>query len=206
MPLSGEAMMGMPDWLGEAYTAVAQRFTELKPEISSISDIAIHFSNLGNEPDGELFASSEIKVPGAELKKFSVVRIGDADEPDVALKMTGYASFSRALWQWLGELAGDPIRMSFPSGHGSIEIAAPQQTPLVDLDPDDERTAQEDAILDADMPLDPLMDFDDDDPQHPEFEAKVRASIGAPESFQEKPRMVSVKPRSGNSRNRSTVN
>ena len=208
MPLSGEAVMGMPNWLSEAYTAVAQHFNEIKPEIESISDISVHFSNLGNEPDGELFDSLEIKVPGAELKKFSVCRIGDAEEPDVALKMTAYAAFSRALWQWLGELAGDPVRMSFPSGHASIEIASADKPSLIALEPDDERIAQEDAILDADAPLDPLMEFDEDDPQHPAFEASVRASIGAPEPFSEKPRLVSVKPRSegGSGKGKLTVN
>lgn len=186
MILTGESMQSMPDWLGEAYTAVAQIFTEVEPEIQQISDIPIVLSNFapGHKPSTELFEHPSAKAPNSELRKLTVLRIGDSEDPEVTLQFNLYSPFSRELWRWLGEMGGQEVHMAFASGKPSVEVVM---------------TAQESFI--ADRPeLDPSQDGEFDMPSA-DYEESVRESLGVPKNASDGARMDSVKPRRGKSVN-----
>ncbi len=124
MPLTGEALVGMPNWLGDAFTAVSKNFTEVEPQVQQIADLSIAFTN--EKPSGELFKAPAAKSPGAELRRFTVLRTGDGENPDVELHFTAYCPFSRDFWKWLGEMAGEDVHMAFPASVGTTAVSKPQ--------------------------------------------------------------------------------
>jgi len=168
MPLSSEPLVGMPDWVGEAYTAVSKHFSQVDPEIEQIADLTLHFSN--DKPTGELFAPPSAKIPTGELKKFSVIRAGNPEDPKVELHFKMYAPFAREFWRWIGEMAGKEVFMSFPKslGEGIAVVSPDAQTNLLDQDP----TAAETEALAGDA--NPA-----NTPGTPEYEKAVRAAIKA---------------------------
>lgn len=196
MPLSGQNMQGMPEWLGEAYTSVSKHCLKLSPEVQALSDVSVAFVS-EEKANGELFDKPTVQVPSSQIKKIEVVRAGDADEPDIELHFALYASFSRDLWRWTGEMAGNEVKMAFASSTpaGSITVMSPTQTSLMDAVDDEEEDlepeAWERATLQSDVPDDPKMEED----FGPEYEKQVRASLGAPEPFSGKPRLVDARPR-----------
>lgn len=153
MPLTGEAVVGMPDWLGIAFDQVSKHFTSLKPEIEQISDLVVCFDN--SKPNGKLFADPSAKIPSAELKGFEVLRAGEADEPDVELHFKLYAPFQREFWRWVGEMAGNEAYMGFPKGLG-VKVVPPEQDPLPNLakqyDKDEPSEAETDALAGDENP------------------------------------------------------
>jgi hypothetical protein len=200
MPLTGEKLVGMPDWLGDAYAAVSKSFTEVAPPIQQIADVVLHFSN--DAPKGELFEPPQAKAPGSELRKFTVVRVGDGENPTVELQFTAYIPFSRDFWRWIGEMAGEEVHLAFPSSIGGTVAVKAQTEPLPDPgamnddgfgngDDDDEDSDPElTAIATGEMPEPPTLEEE----LGPEFEDQVRQSMGAPEPFSNKPRLVDARP------------
>jgi hypothetical protein len=180
MPLSGESLIGMPDWLGEAYTAVSRFASEMTPEIEQIADITLAFAN--SKPADALFEVPAAKVPQAELRAFNVERTGDAEEPEVELKFKAYTPFMRDFWSWLGEMAGKEAYMAFPSSLGNAVVTVKPGEGQMSL-PDSEATEEETAILASDSKP-------EDGPGSKQFEDEVRQSIGAPEPLSEAPRLA----------------
>lgn len=72
MLLSGQPVVGMPDWLSEAYGAVSKFAREMCPEIEQVADLTLAFANGDNKTIGELFEKPSAKAPGCELKNFKV--------------------------------------------------------------------------------------------------------------------------------------
>jgi hypothetical protein len=192
MPLTGESLVSAPDWLGECYEAVSQFASDMTPEIEQIADITVAFAN--DKPKGQLFADPSAKVPSAELKAFSVQRCGEDDQPDVELAFKLYANFSRDFWTWLGEMAGKEVYMAFPKslGAGMAKPKGEQQVlamtaPAAEAPVDQPVTQAETDAFAADAKP-------EDTPGTPEYEEKVRKSLGAEVP---KPRMerITSKPR-----------
>lgn len=157
MLLTGESMQSMPDWLGEAYSAVAQNFTEVEPEIQQISDIAIVFSNFapGQTPSTELFEGPAAGAPNSEIRKLSVLRTGDSEDKEVTLQFNLYSPFSRDLWRWLGEMGGQEIHMAFPSGKPSFEVVPPVQETFAERPEMDPARDEEFAFASTNAPAEP---------------------------------------------------
>jgi hypothetical protein len=172
MPLSDEPMVGMPDWVGEAYTAVSQHFSHVDPEIEQLVDLTLHFSN--DKPKGELFAAPDAKVPGAELRKFEVLRVGEPESPDVELRFKAYTPFSREFWRWIGEMAGKEVYMAFPSSLGKGVAVMPANGKLIDEPP----TEAETEALSGDTKPEEA-ETAGPQPGSPEYEKQVAASLGA---------------------------
>lgn len=187
MPLSGESFVSMPDWVGEAYEAVSQYLTEASPEVQQVADLTLAFAN--DKPSGELFAHPSAKVPGAELKNFCVVRAGDSEDPEVELQFKAFTPFTRDFWTWVGEMAGKEVYMHFPStiAKAVVVAKAPEQPTLIE------------AVQELAEP-EPVSSRPTEGPGSEQFEAEVRASIGAPEPLSEAPRLVRVdSPKNGKS-------
>ncbi len=203
MPLTGESFTGMPDWIGTAYEAVSKYLTEASPEVQEISDTTLAFFN--DAPSGELFAPPSAKVPASTLKGFSVTRVDDPDEdPEVELQFKAYIPFTRNFWAWVGEMAGKEVHMAFPSSlGGTVTITRPSEKPPLYDDPEmeadrvealkPEHDAEFTDRASDDIPADPSLaeEFG------PEYEDQVRQSLGAPEPFSERPRMVDARPGRG---------
>lgn len=181
MPLSDEPMTSMPDWVGEAYTAVSQHFSHVDPEIEQLVDLTLHFSN--DKPKGELFAPPDAKIPGAELRKFEVLRVGEPESPDVELHFKAYTPFTRDFWKWIGEMAGKEVYMNFPSSLGKGVAVQPASGKLIDDAPSTEETK---ALAGDTKPAEagPA-------PGSPEYEKQVAASLGADKATS-KPRLERV--------------
>ena len=188
MPLTGESFTSLPDWVGDGFRAVCKTFTECSPEVESVSDLALTFSN--NKPTGELFAPPSAKIAGAELKGFKIVRVSEKENPEVELQFKVYVQYSREFWAWIGEMAGKEVYMAFPSSIGGTVAVAPKSEPLpLTSDPDSEPT----MTAPSDVPEDPTME----EALGADFEAQVRQSMGAPEPFHDKHRMIDARPGRG---------
>lgn len=79
MPLTGESLKSAPEWSDTAFTAVSQYLSEATPEVEQIADITLAFMN--SKPEGKLFDDPSAKVPSAELRGFTMVRAGEAEDP-----------------------------------------------------------------------------------------------------------------------------
>lgn len=179
MPLTGESFIGMPDWVGEAYEAVSKYLTEASPEVQQVADITLAFAN--DKPSGELFAHPSAKVPGAELKNFTVIRASGADDPDVELTFKAFTPFTRDFWTWVGEMAGKEVYMHFPSSMVKpVAVRPAQQSELI---PVEQSVANvQEFFVEAEKPA--------EGPGSEQFEQEVRESMGAPEPLSEAPRLV----------------
>jgi hypothetical protein len=189
MPLTGESFAGLPDWVGSGFEAVSKAFMEVNPEVQEVSDLALAFSN--DAPKGELFAPPSARLPGASLKGFKIVRAGEPDDPEIELHFKAYGPFTRAFWAWIGEMAGNEVYMAFPSTVGgtvTVAKSAPADDDDLDLEPEPEAGKIE--SLNGDIPEDPTME----EALGEDFEAQVRQSMGAPEPFGDKPRLVDARP------------
>lgn len=114
MPLDGDSFAGMPDWIEPAYGAVAQYLTEASPQVQQIAGIVLHFFN--DSPAAGLFPQPSAKAPACELKSFSVTRVEDPDaDPEIELQFKCYIPFTRDIWAWIGEMAGQEVYMAFPA-------------------------------------------------------------------------------------------
>lgn len=113
MPLNGESMGALPDWVARGYEAVAKQFTEVDPEVQAMEDLAIAFT-ADNQP-GELFSKRATRIASASLRGFKIKRVGKPDEPEVELQFKLYLSFARQFWAWAGEMAGESVYMTFPA-------------------------------------------------------------------------------------------
>lgn len=180
MPLSGESLIGMPDWVGEAYEAVSKFLAEASPEVQQVADLTLAFAN--DRPSGELFAHPSVKVPGAELKNFTVVRAGEAEDPDVELTFKAFTPFTRDFWTWVGEMAGKEVYMHFPSS-----MVKPVAVKATD---------QQGELIPAEQSVANVQEFfvapeaPTEGPGSEQFEQEVRESMGAPEPLSEAPRLV----------------
>ncbi len=118
MALTGETMQGLPDWLSEAYVAVARNFTEVSPSLVMLTDLTLAFA--AGKKHATLFDSPDVLVRQAEIRKFSVKRAGSPENPDIELHFKVYIAFNRKFWVWLGERVGtkDEIHMAFPGSLG----------------------------------------------------------------------------------------
>lgn len=186
MPLTGESFASLPDWVGSGYEAVSKVFMEVNPEVQEVSDITLAFSN--DAPKGELFAPPSAKLPGASLKGFKIIRAGEPDDPEIELHFKVYGPFTRAFWAWVGEMAGNEVYMAFPSTvGGTVTVAktAAADDEELDLEPD----AGEIESLSGDIPEDPSLEEEFGE----EYEDQVRKSMGAPEPFGDKPRLVDAR-------------
>ena len=119
MPLSGEPLGDLPDWVSEGYAAVAKTFTEISPEVEQIADLAVYF--WAEQPPKEMFSTPSVKINSAELKGFRVLRVGDEDDPEVELHFKVFCAYARDFWAWVGEWAGKEVYMAFPANVGTKE-------------------------------------------------------------------------------------
>lgn len=191
MPLSGESVIGMPDWLGEAYTAVSKFASEMTPEVEQIADIVLAFDSA--KPADGLFELPAAKVPQAELRSFNVQRAGDAEDPDVELAFKAYMPYARDFWAWIGEMAGKEVYMAFPSSLGNKVVSVSSETQMT---LDTPGASDEAAILANDTKP-------EDDPGTPQFEARVKKSLGADAAG---PRMVGDTPQEKRNEHRPRKN
>jgi hypothetical protein len=131
MPLTGESLAKLPDWLVRGYEAVAKQFTEVDPDVQAMEDLAIAFTN--ERKSGELFATRAAKVASASLRSFKIVRAGKPDDPEVELHFKLYCAFARDFWAWAGEMSSEEVYMTFPAGQPAEAPAAETATlPLED--------------------------------------------------------------------------
>jgi hypothetical protein len=138
MPLNGDNMGTLPDWVARAYEDVSKKYSDVEPEVQEMSDLAIAFAN--DNQDGVMFAKRAVKVASASLRSFKVTRTGKPDSPEVELQFKLYLSFAREFWAWAGEMSGEDVYMTFPgpkpdqgpvaeAGDLPLEQAAPISMP-----------------------------------------------------------------------------
>jgi len=122
MPLTGESLSKLPDWLARGYEAVAKQFTEVDPNVLAMEDLSIAFTN--ERKSGELFAKRAAKVASATLRSFKIVRVGKPADPEVELHFKLYCAFARDFWAWAGEMSAEEVYMTFPAGQPAQAPAA----------------------------------------------------------------------------------
>jgi hypothetical protein len=106
MPLSGQKMVGMPEWMINAYDFVSNNHDTVTPELQ-FRGFDLEFSSQN------LFGANAIKAPKAQMKSFEITEAGDSENPEIVLNFLVYAPFSTKLWEWLGQMYGDDIWCKF---------------------------------------------------------------------------------------------
>lgn len=136
MPLAGEMLGDLPEWVSDGFDAVVNSFTEVDPEVQQVSDIMLAFTN--DKPSGKLFKNPDAKIPNAELRGFKITRVGDPEDPEVELHFKAFAPFSRDFWAWLGEMAGAEVWMAFPTSLARSPAKSVEQSEKLPLEATDE--------------------------------------------------------------------
>lgn len=144
MPLTGESLANLPDWLSSGYEAVAKNFTQVEPEIREISDLTLHFWN--DAPKDELFRRPSAKLPGASIKGFLIARCGEEDNPEVEMRFKVYGPFTREFWAWIGEMSGEEVYLGLPPMATKQAVATDTTADLPLEEPTTESTAAESNI------------------------------------------------------------
>lgn len=139
MPLTGDSLAGLPDWVVTAYEAVSKYLEEATPNVDQVPDLSLAFYN--DQPKGKLFDDPSVKVAQGELRGFSVVRAGEAEQFSVELTYKVYSPFTRDFWKWLGEMAGEEVFMAFPKNLGWKPGPGPEQQKLIDQAPGKDEAA-----------------------------------------------------------------
>jgi hypothetical protein len=105
MPLTGQALVGMPQWMHNAHEAVCNGVS------SATVDCKFEGMNI------DVFATDQSdrdrQLPACQLKKFAAVTKGDPEIPEVDLLFVAYAPFSREAWAWAGEIVGMSFFVKF---------------------------------------------------------------------------------------------
>lgn len=187
MPLDGESFSGMPEWVASAYQAVSRYLTHADPEVQQVAGLLLAFSD--NKPKDELFTHPSAKASGAEIKNFTVLRVGDPDgDPEIELQFKAYIPYERRFWAWIGEMGGKEVYMAFPASVGqTISVIKPDDQAKLPID-EEPSAAEKEALTGDTKPED-----------SPEFEEQVRKSMGGPKNNPQRTRLESVRPSRGKS-------
>lgn len=145
MPLTGELLGDLPDWVSVGFDGVTANFRSLKPDVQEVSDILLAFQN--DRPKTMLFKTPDAKVPGSQLKNFSIVRVGDPDEPEVELQFHAYCPFSRDFWDWIGQMCGAEVWMNFPTSLAQAPQSSAATSGDLPLRSDEDESASDPAAV-----------------------------------------------------------
>jgi hypothetical protein len=106
MPLSGQKMLGYPEWLINAYDFVSNNHDTVTPELQ-FRGFDLEFSS------ANLFGKETVKAPKSQMKSFEITEVGDSENPEIVLNFLVYAPFSTALWEWFGQMYGEEVWCKF---------------------------------------------------------------------------------------------
>ena len=106
MPLTGEKMSGVPEWVNNAMTFVAQSHDIVTPQVE-FSGFELQFS------DDTLFADAKAKAAKCQMRGFVIQEVGDSEAPDVEMQFLIYAPFSTGLWKYCGQYGGEECWAQF---------------------------------------------------------------------------------------------
>ena len=142
MPLSGRAKLaGTPEWITAAHTFVAQNHDVVCPSIE-FKGFDIQFS------DDSLF-SGDVKSPKCSMRGFEIAESGDSEQPDIDMTFTVYAPFSTALWEWVGQYAGEEMWAKFEQGEieeesasDDLELTGDEEESETEEEPDEEEAEE----------------------------------------------------------------
>jgi excinuclease ABC subunit A len=110
-------------------TFVAQSHDIVTPQVE-LSGFDINFS------DDHLFAKGA-SASKCDLRKFVIMETGPSEEPDGEMQFVIYAPFTKSLWNWCGQYAGEEFFAEFNAV--AVEEAAGGDLELVgDEEPDEE--------------------------------------------------------------------
>ena len=126
MYLTGQKMTGMPEWIANAMTFVAKSHDIVTLQ-NDLSGFEIAFS------DDSLFAK-EVLANKCDLRKFVIMETWPSEEPDVEMQFVIYAPFTKSLWNWCGQYAGEEFWAEFTAvaveeaAGGDLELTGDDET------------------------------------------------------------------------------
>jgi len=118
IPLSGQSLLGMPDWLGDAHDAVARTVTSATLDVS-YKGMNINIFATDQSPEREL------QIAAAALGKFNVARSGSGENPDVDLHFVAIAPFNTRFWKWAGDMTGYHFFAKFEAAQRELTVDKP---------------------------------------------------------------------------------
>lgn len=138
MPLSGRSLVGMPEWLGNAYEFVSKTHDTV--------NVSIEFAAANLELSSDDLFSKPAKAPKTKLSKFSIVTVGDKENPDVEAQFVAHVQFSRDFHKWCGEYVGDLVWSRFDLIGGG-EVSESKSAKDDDDEKADEPTEEESRLF-----------------------------------------------------------
>lgn len=155
----GNATIGMPDWVQNAYTQMIKIANKSKKQVF---DVVIPNCFI------EMFATEKTKsklfsiIKEATLSNFTMERTGK-DEEDVAVKLTFKISFSarKEIYDWFWDAKKDDFWACFEESQQDLTFAAARDA---ESDSEDDEDSDEDEEAEQeDLPLDEDDDEEDED-------------------------------------------
>lgn len=142
MGLSTQKHTGAPEWITNAFEFVSKNHDPVAPEVD-FKGFDINFAT------ENLFQQDGITAVKSQLRSFRIEEQGDSENPDVVMVFYVYAAFSTALWEWLGQMAGDEVWAKFVQIEQPAEEEDDNQLELNSEDEETEETEEEDEDEEA---------------------------------------------------------
>jgi hypothetical protein len=161
----GNALVGMPDWVQNAYTQMVRIANKSKKQVFDVVIANCFIEMFGTEKTkSKLFSI----IQAATLSNFTMERTGK-DEEDVAVKLAFKISFNarKEIYDWFWDAKKDDFWACFEESQQDLTFAAARDAES-ESDDDSDDDEEEDAEQE-DLPLDDE-DEDEDDEEDDEDE------------------------------------
>ena len=135
MPLTGQPVVGFPDWLADA-----RDFVMKSGETVDARQIINHVNiSMGDE---SLFQKATIEAPKSRLSNMVIFEMGAKEDPVTVLQFQILTQFSTDLFRWCGQMGGEEFDSAYeltsePQDAAGDELELTGEAEEED-DPDDE--------------------------------------------------------------------
>jgi len=128
--LSGGSLIGMPGWCHDAFTAIAKDESAMD---AIRVDVGYRGMNINIHATDK--SAKTGRLLNSMLSKFSILRKGKTDEPDIVLAFTAIVPMTAEAWAWAGEMIG---RTTFFGFENTQQVLIGEDAEEQEDDEDDE--------------------------------------------------------------------
>jgi hypothetical protein len=107
LPLTGQRMTGVPEWIVDAQTFVEKNNDTVTPDVD-FKGFEINFSD-----DSSLLSEAKVNAQKCQMRGFVIQPSGDSEDPVVEMQFLIYAPFSDRLWRFCGQYGGEEFWARF---------------------------------------------------------------------------------------------
>lgn len=114
-PMDGGALVGMPGWLADAYSAVAKAGSGIRA-----ANLDVKYDGMNVTTYATSSSKRDLVLGSCQLQKFAVMHEGSEDEGAVSLHFVLYVPMHSDTWKWAGGMIGNSFWMGFEQTQAEI--------------------------------------------------------------------------------------